>query len=107
MSAATYWYCLRSIIVREGLRFLHQRERFFAALVRPLVWLAICATRAGSKAGFWVVALVVLQIVLGIATLLSGVQIDLAVAHQGNAALLLIATVFAAHAIGGRERRFA
>lgn len=43
MSAATYWYCLRSIIVREGLRFLHQRERFFAALVRPLVWLAIFA----------------------------------------------------------------
>lgn len=43
MSTATYWYCLRSIIVREGLRFLHQRERFFAALVRPLVWLAIFA----------------------------------------------------------------
>ncbi|RZL52446.1 MAG: heme A synthase, partial [Sphingomonas sp.] len=37
---------------------------------------------------------------LGIATLLSGVQIDLAVAHQANAALLLIATVFAAHAVG-------
>jgi hypothetical protein len=24
--------------IREGLRFLHQRERFVAALVRPLVW---------------------------------------------------------------------
>jgi ABC-2 type transport system permease protein len=28
---------------REGLRFLHQRERFVAALVRPLVWLFIFA----------------------------------------------------------------
>jgi cytochrome c oxidase assembly protein subunit 15 len=71
-----------------------------------LVWLAIRATRSGSKAGLWVVLLVTLQIVLGIATLMSGVQIDIAVAHQGNAALLLIATVFAAHAIGGRDRRF-
>ncbi|HYD65586.1 ABC transporter permease [Azospirillum sp.] len=43
MNAALYWRCLRSIIVREGLRFVHQRERFFAALVRPLVWLAIFA----------------------------------------------------------------
>lgn len=43
MNASLYWRCLRSIIVREGLRFVHQRERFFAALVRPLVWLAIFA----------------------------------------------------------------
>ena len=28
---------------REGLRFLHQRERFISALVRPLVWLFIFA----------------------------------------------------------------
>jgi ABC-2 type transport system permease protein len=32
------------IVWREGLRFLHQRERFVAALVRPLVWLFIFAT---------------------------------------------------------------
>ncbi|HEY0835480.1 MAG TPA: ABC transporter permease [Azospirillum sp.] len=43
MNAALYWRSLRSIIVREGLRFVHQRERFFAALVRPLVWLGIFA----------------------------------------------------------------
>lgn len=35
--------CLQGIIWREGLRFVHQRERFFSALVRPLVWLAIFA----------------------------------------------------------------
>jgi ABC-2 type transport system permease protein len=38
-----YLICLRGIIWREGLRFLHQRERFVSALVRPLVWLFIFA----------------------------------------------------------------
>lgn len=83
-------------------QFIHRWWAFAAAA--GLVWLAIRATRTGSKAGLWVVGLVTLQILLGIATLLSGVQIDLAVAHQGNAALLLIATVFAAHACGQRRR---
>ncbi|MEA1082892.1 COX15/CtaA family protein [Sphingomonas sp. CD22] len=79
-------------------QFIH---RWWAvAAAAGLVWLAVRTTRTGSKAGLWVIALVALQIVLGIATLLSGVQIDLAVAHQANAALLLIATVFAAHAVG-------
>ena len=32
---------LKWIIWREILRFVHQRERFFSALVRPLVWLFI------------------------------------------------------------------
>jgi ABC-2 type transport system permease protein len=45
---AGYVHCLRGIIVREGLRFVHQRERFVSALVRPLVWLFIFA--AGFRA---------------------------------------------------------
>ncbi|MBV8850375.1 MAG: multidrug ABC transporter permease, partial [Methylobacteriaceae bacterium] len=36
-----YAICMAGIIWREGLRFLHQRERFISALVRPLVWLFI------------------------------------------------------------------
>ena len=35
-SAPQYAICLAGIIWREGLRFLHQRERFISALVRPL-----------------------------------------------------------------------
>src|SRR5271169_1985217 len=35
--------CLYGIVWRESLRFLHQRERFISALVRPLVWLFIFA----------------------------------------------------------------
>jgi ABC-2 type transport system permease protein len=39
---------LRAIVEREALRFLHQRGRFLAALVRPLVWLLVFA--AGFRA---------------------------------------------------------
>ncbi|MGO9485305.1 MAG: ABC transporter permease [Rhodomicrobium sp.] len=38
-----YFICARGIVWREALRFLHQRERFISALVRPLVWLFIFA----------------------------------------------------------------
>lgn len=43
LGVAAYWACFCGIIWREVLRFLHQRERFLAALVRPLVWLFIFA----------------------------------------------------------------
>ncbi|WP_424989986.1 ABC transporter permease [Fluviibacterium sp. S390] len=39
---------LLAIVTREALRFVHQRERFLAALVRPLVWLVVFA--AGFRA---------------------------------------------------------
>jgi ABC-2 type transport system permease protein len=38
-----YLICLRGIIWRETLRFVHQRGRFISAIVRPLVWLFIFA----------------------------------------------------------------
>lgn len=43
-----YWTSLWAIITREALRFIHQRERFVAALVRPLIWLLVFA--AGFRA---------------------------------------------------------
>ncbi len=48
MNATVYRRALVGIVGREILRFLHQRERFFSALVRPLVWLLIFA--AGFRA---------------------------------------------------------
>ncbi|MGH6642650.1 MAG: ABC transporter permease, partial [Bradyrhizobium sp.] len=42
-SLAQYATCLNGIVWREALRFVHQRERFVSALVRPLVWLFIFA----------------------------------------------------------------
>ena len=44
----TVWPAFRAIVIREALRFVHQRERFVAALVRPLVWLLVFA--AGFRA---------------------------------------------------------
>ncbi|APX94435.1 multidrug ABC transporter permease [Halomonas sp. 1513] len=38
-----YLHCLRGVVGRELLRFLHQRTRFVAALVRPLIWLFVFA----------------------------------------------------------------
>ncbi len=38
-----YFTCFKGIVWREVLRYLHQRERFLSALVRPLVWLFIFA----------------------------------------------------------------
>ena len=43
LGASGYFVCFKGIVWREVLRFLHQRERFLAALVRPLVWLFIFA----------------------------------------------------------------
>ncbi|WP_136439952.1 ABC transporter permease [Pacificoceanicola onchidii] len=43
-----YWTSLWAILAREALRFVQQRERFVAALVRPLIWLLVFA--AGFRA---------------------------------------------------------
>ena len=48
MKPMHYLRAFNGIVWREFLRFLQQRERFFAALVRPLVWLIIFA--AGFRA---------------------------------------------------------
>lgn len=51
LGLVAYLLCLRGIVWREGLRFLHQRGRFVAALVRPLVWLFIFAAGFRSVLG--------------------------------------------------------
>ena len=49
--SAGYARCLGGIVWREALRFIHQRARFLAALVRPLVWLFIFAAGFRSVLG--------------------------------------------------------
>jgi len=51
MSLVIFFRCFRGIVLREALRFVHQRERFFSALVRPLVWLGIFAAGFRSVLG--------------------------------------------------------
>ena len=77
-------------------QFIH---RWWAtAAAAALIWLGIKAMRAGSRAGMALHAIVVVQVILGIATLMTGVELWVAVAHQGVAALLVVATVWSAHA---------
>ncbi|MCQ0987634.1 ABC transporter permease [Jiella marina] len=53
---SAYLICARGIIGREGLRFLHQRERFVSALVRPLLWLFIFAAGFRQVLGVSIIA---------------------------------------------------
>ncbi len=54
-----------------------------------------------------VIVSVLLQILLGVATLVSGVELHLAVGHQAMAALLLAAIVVAAHKLGTGKHKAA
>ncbi|HYI48758.1 MAG TPA: COX15/CtaA family protein [Allosphingosinicella sp.] len=82
--------------------FVHRWLAFIVAAVA--LWLAVRAWLARRR---WEAAMlagaVVIQIQLGILTVLSGVLIDIAVAHQGMAVLLLAATVTAANRLGERK----
>jgi len=46
-----YLVALRGIVLREALRFAHQRGRFVSALVRPLIWLLVFAIGFRSALG--------------------------------------------------------
>jgi len=82
-------------------QFIHRWFAFVAA--GGLLLLAWRAHKAGAmRASAAIALLVTVQIALGIATLLSGVALPIAVAHQANAALTLIAAIVAAHALGHR-----
>jgi cytochrome c oxidase assembly protein subunit 15 len=85
-------------------QFVH---RWFAWVVAAAALaLAYRAWMRGFRAAAIAVAVTVtLQILLGIATLLSGVELWIAVAHQAMAALLLAAIVAAAHGLGSRVAR--
>jgi cytochrome c oxidase assembly protein subunit 15 len=84
-------------------QFVHRWWAWVAAVA--VVMVAYFALRGGNRvAAIAIGVAVVAQILLGIATLLSGVQIDLAVAHQAMATLLLGAVVWGSHALGRSER---
>ena len=51
MSGLHYVRALKGVMGRELLRFVHQRERFISALVRPLMWLFIFAAGFRSTLG--------------------------------------------------------
>lgn len=83
------------------LHFLHRWWAVAAAVA--LVLLARAARRAGDRpASIAINATLGMQILLGIATVLSGVNFWLAVLHQLVGALLVAAAAWGAHSVGRR-----
>jgi cytochrome c oxidase assembly protein subunit 15 len=80
-------------------QFIH---RWFAWIALAAVLLLARKAKAQGATGsvLAIATLVIVQILLGIATLMSGVAIPIAVAHQAVAALLLASAVVVAHRIG-------
>jgi len=86
------------IVVQFVHRWLAWGVAAIALLLAARVWSRGYPGRAAA-----LIAAVTLQIVLGIATLVTGVELWLGVAHQGMAALLLAAMIVAAHVEGERK----
>lgn len=85
------------------IHFIHRWWAFVAAAV--LIVLARRAKRAESRgASIALNASVGTQVLLGIATVISGIALPLAVLHQAVGALVVASTAWAAHATGARRR---
>jgi cytochrome c oxidase assembly protein subunit 15 len=83
-------------------QFVHRWLAWLVALAAAL--LANAAWRRGFKGeAFTLIAAVATQILLGIATLLSGVDITIAAGHQAMAVVLLGAMVATGHRMGERR----
>jgi len=97
-----YLTCMKGILIREALRFLHQRERFISSLVRPLVWLFIFAAGFRQVLGVSIVppykTYVLYEVYItpglaGMILLFSGMQSSLSMVYDremGNMRTLLI-----------------
>nr|WP_315927903.1 ABC transporter permease [Mesorhizobium sp. SP-1A] len=94
--------CLKGIVVREGLRFLHQRERFISSLVRPLLWLFIFAAGFRQVLGVSIIPpyktyvlyeVYIMPGLCGMILLFSGMQSSLSMVYDremGNMRTLLV-----------------
>lgn len=87
---------------------VHFFHRWWAwAVAAVLVMLALKTMKSGHRRVAVALKLALLaQILLGILTVLTGVELWLAVTHQAVAALLLMATVATAHALATRREEF-
>jgi ABC-2 type transport system permease protein len=97
-----YLICLKGILIREGLRFLNQRERFISALVRPLLWLFIFAAGFRQVLGVSIIppykTYVLYEVYItpglaGMILLFSGMQSSLSMVYDremGNMRTLLV-----------------
>jgi ABC-2 type transport system permease protein len=97
-----YLVCLKGILIREGLRYLNQRERFISSLVRPLLWLFIFAAGFRQVLGVSIIppyqTYVLYEVYItpglcGMILLFSGMQSSLSMVYDremGNMRTLLV-----------------
>jgi ABC-2 type transport system permease protein len=97
-----YAICLKGVVQRECLRFLHQRERFISSLVRPLIWLFIFAAGFRQVLGVSIIppykTYVLYEVYItpglcGMILLFSGMQSSLSMVYDremGNMRILLV-----------------
>ena len=84
-------------------QFDHRLIAWTLALLAPLLWWKLSTVRAvpwrARIGGHLLIGFLVVQIALGIATLLNVVPVPLAAAHQAGAVLLFAAALNVAHAL--------
>jgi cytochrome c oxidase assembly protein subunit 15 len=79
-----------------SVQFVHRSLAYVVAAAALSVAFVTFRAGAGQRA-VAMAALVILQVALGVATVINGVPIPLAAAHQAVAALLLASTIWTAH----------
>ncbi|MBV6405830.1 MAG: Heme A synthase [Flavobacteriales bacterium] len=85
---------------RDGVQFVHRNLAWLVAAACIALVVALRHDVRVARTGHWLVATVVLQFALGVATLLTTVQIALGVLHQLGALLLLSVLLALIHATG-------
>ena len=115
---ASDWPLMQGRLVPEGIDWsqgswhalthdpflLHFTHRWWAwVVVAALVVFARKVKAVDRRASLWIHASFGTQILLGIATVMSGIEIVLAVLHQAVGAAVLAATVWGANSLGRRR----
>ncbi len=86
-------------------QFVHRGIAWLLMVLVPLLWWRALAAPLAPRqrlACHVLLAVLALQVTLGIATLLAAVPVSLGAAHQGGAVLLLAAAIWAAHELGAK-----
>ena len=91
MTMVAYLRCLAAVVRRDATRFVHQRARLFAALVRPLLWLVVFAAGFRSILGVSIVPpyetyityeVYILPGLVGMVQLFNGMQSSLSMVYD-------------------------
>lgn len=85
---------------RDGVQFVHRNLAWLVAFACIALAVLLRSDQRVARIGPWLIAAVMLQFVLGVATLLTAVQLALGVLHQLGALLLLSVLLHLLHATG-------